>query len=234
MGALPKKLPVLTSALLVDQSSRHVLQLPVQVHHHRGHRGGQVLPAAPVHGQEVPAGARSHHRRRVRCSHDQHRGEADQAPNLGHGGPGGIRSITRSYYRGAAGALLVYDITRRDTFNHLTTWLEDARQHSNSNMVIMLIGNKSDLEARRDVKREEGEAFAREHGLVFMETSAKTAANVEEAFINTAREIYDKIQEGVFDINNEANGIKIGPQHSPANPNMPSGNQGGGSSGGCC
>lgn len=53
-----------------------------------------------------------------------------------------FRSITRSYYRGAAGALLVYDITRRETFSHLTTWLEDARQHSNSNMVIMLIGNK--------------------------------------------------------------------------------------------
>uniref|UniRef100_A0A3Q3IYY4 RAB2A, member RAS oncogene family n=1 Tax=Monopterus albus TaxID=43700 RepID=A0A3Q3IYY4_MONAL len=114
-----------------------------------------------------------------------------------------FRSITRSYYRGAAGALLVYDITRRDTFNHLTTWLEDARQHSNSNMVIMLIGNKSDLESRREVKKEEGEAFAREHGLIFMETSAKTASNVEEAFINTAKEIYEKIQEGVFDINNE-------------------------------
>ena len=54
------------------------------------------------------------------------------------------------------------------------------------------------------MKREEGEAFAREHGLVFMETSAKTAANVEESFINTAREIYDKIQEGVFDVHNEA------------------------------
>merc|ERR1712076_136688 len=136
--------------------------------------------------------------------------------------------------RGAAGTLLVYDITRRETFNHLTTWLEDARRHSNSNMVIMLIGNKSDLEARRDVKREEGEAFAREHGLIFMETSAKTAANVEEAFINTAREIYDKIQEGVFDINNEANGIKIGPQHSPTNPSMPSSGGQSGSSGGCC
>ena len=98
---------------------------------------------------------------------------------------------------------MVYDITRRETFNHLTTWLEDARQHSNSNMVIMLIGNKSDLESRREVKKEEGEAFAREHGLVFMETSARTAANVEEAFINTAKEIYEKIQEGVFDINNE-------------------------------
>lgn len=61
----------------------------------------------------------------------------------------------------------------------------------------------SDLESRREVKREEGETFAREHGLIFMETSAKTAANVEEAFIGTAKEIYEKIQEGVFDINNE-------------------------------
>lgn len=103
----------------------------------------------------------------------------------------------------------MYDITRRETFNHLTTWLEDARQHSNSNMVIMLIGNKSDLDSRREVRREEGEAFAREHGLVFMETSAKTAANVEEAFINTAKEIYEKIQEGVFDINNEVSKSRL-------------------------
>ncbi|KAE8656498.1 putative galacturonosyltransferase 3 [Hibiscus syriacus] len=60
-----------------------------------------------------------------------------------------FRSITRSYYRGAAGALLVYDITRRETFNHLASWLEDARQHANANMTIMLIGNKSDLAHRR-------------------------------------------------------------------------------------
>ncbi|EDQ85505.1 uncharacterized protein MONBRDRAFT_38811 [Monosiga brevicollis MX1] len=123
-----------------------------------------------------------------------------------------FRSITRSYYRGAAGALLVYDITRRDTFNHLTTWLEDARSHSNPNMVIILIGNKTDLDSKRAVTREEGEQFARENGLIFMETSAKNATNVEEAFIQTAQAIYSKIQENVFDIKNEMNGIKVGPQ----------------------
>ena len=90
-----------------------------------------------------------------------------------------FRSITRSYYRDAAGALLVYDITRRESFNHLTRWLEEARQNGNPNMTIMLIGNKSDLEHRRAVSTKEGELFAQENGLVFMETSAKTAANVE-------------------------------------------------------
>lgn len=121
-----------------------------------------------------------------------------------------FRSITRSYYRGAAGALLVYDITRRETFNRLTSWLEDARNHANSNMTIMLIGNKCDLAHRRAVTTEEGEQFAKENGLMFMETSAKTAQNVEEAFIKTASRIYRKIEEGVFDISNESCGIKVG------------------------
>ncbi|MBA0875400.1 hypothetical protein Goshw_010787, partial [Gossypium schwendimanii] len=121
-----------------------------------------------------------------------------------------FRSITRSYYRGAAGALLVYDITRRETFNHLTSWLEEARQHANANMTVMLIGNKCDLSHRRAVSTEEGEQFAREHGLIFMEASAKTAQNVEEAFLSTASKIYKKIQDGVIDISNESYGIKIG------------------------
>ncbi|KAG6482713.1 hypothetical protein ZIOFF_059350 [Zingiber officinale] len=121
-----------------------------------------------------------------------------------------FRSITRSYYRGAAGALLVYDITRRETFNHLASWLEDARQHANANMTVMLIGNKCDLAHRRAVSTEEGEQFAKEHGLIFMEASAKTAQNVEEAFIKTAATIYKKIQDGVFDVSNESHGIKVG------------------------
>ncbi|CAJ2666036.1 ras-related protein RABB1b [Trifolium pratense] len=121
-----------------------------------------------------------------------------------------FRSITRSYYRGAAGALLVYDITRRETFNHLASWLEDARQHANPNMTITLIGNKCDLSHRRAVSKEEGEQFAKENGLLFMEASAKTAQNVEEAFIKTAAKILQNIQDGVFDVSNETCGIKIG------------------------
>mmetsp|Transcript_36123 Transcript_36123/g.62511 ORF Transcript_36123/g.62511 Transcript_36123/m.62511 type:complete len:210 (-) Transcript_36123:91-720(-) len=142
-----------------------------------------------------------------------------------------FRSITRSYYRGAAGALLVYDITRRDTFNHLTRWLEEAKQNSNPNMVIMLIGNKSDLHMRRAVSFKEGEQFAEEHGLIFLETSAKTAANVEQAFIKTAEKIYEKILSGVYDVTNEAHGIKVGMNQ---NNGGLSGGGGANKSGGCC
>jgi Ras-related protein Rab-2A len=126
-----------------------------------------------------------------------------------------FRSITRSYYRGAAGALLVYDITRRETFNHLSRWLEEARQNGNPDMVIMLIGNKSDMEARRQVSFAEGEKFAADHGLIFLETSAKTAAFVEEAFCRTAGKIFENIQKGVYDIRNDSSGIKLGVAAQP-------------------
>jgi Ras-related protein Rab-2A len=122
-----------------------------------------------------------------------------------------FRSITRSYYRGAAGALLVYDIGRRETFNHLHTWLEDAKQHANPNMTTMLVGNKSDLpNHQRAVSYEEGERFAKQHGLIFLEASAKTAHNVEEAFVNTARKIFENIENNSIDVSNEMYGIKVG------------------------
>jgi GTPase SAR1 family protein len=73
-------------------------------------------------------------------------------------------AVTRSYYRGAAGALLVYDVTRRATFNHLTSWLTDARNLTSRNTAIVLIGNKIDLEEHRDVTYEEAAAFAKENG----------------------------------------------------------------------
>ena len=96
----------------------------------------------------------------------------------------------------------------RETFSHLSSWLEDARKHSNKDMTIMLIGNKSDDVQKRQVSFEEGQAFAQENGLEFLETSAKTADNVQEAFVNTASEIYRKIKEGIFDVSNEVSSFQ--------------------------
>ncbi|XP_026440591.1 ras-related protein RABB1c-like [Papaver somniferum] len=85
-------------------------------------------------------------------------------------------------------------------------------------MTIMLIGNKCDLARRRAVSTEEGEQFAKEHGLIFTEDSAKTAQNVGEAFLSTATTIYKKIQEGVFDISKQPRGIIIGHGWEPSGP----------------
>eukprot|EP00331_Platyophrya_macrostoma_P008058 CAMPEP_0176415962 /NCGR_PEP_ID=MMETSP0127-20121128/6090_1 /TAXON_ID=938130 /ORGANISM="Platyophrya macrostoma, Strain WH" /LENGTH=216 /DNA_ID=CAMNT_0017796001 /DNA_START=45 /DNA_END=695 /DNA_ORIENTATION=+ len=123
-----------------------------------------------------------------------------------------FRSITRSYYRGAIGALLVYDITRRDTFENIERWLEETRQYANSNMIIFLIGNKCDLESERQVSTQEGETFAKAHNILFMETSAKTAKNVEEVFTQTAREVYQKIENNEIDPTSDSSGVKVGSQ----------------------
>ena len=121
-----------------------------------------------------------------------------------------FRSITRSYYRGACGALLVYDITRRESFAHVIKWLEEARSHSNPELVVTLVGNKADMESKRSVSIAEGKEFADKHGLLFAETSAKTAEEVEQAFIKTAAVIYEKIKSGQIDTTNEDSGIKEG------------------------
>jgi len=123
-----------------------------------------------------------------------------------------FRAVTRSYYRGAAGALMVYDVTRRSTYNHLSSWLTDARNLTNPNTVIFLIGNKCDLEAQRDVTFEEAKQFAEENGLMFVEASAKTGDGVEEAFLETARKIYQNIQDGSLDLNAAESGV----QHKPS------------------
>ena len=121
-----------------------------------------------------------------------------------------FRSITRSYYRGAAGVLIVYDVGRRETFENLSLWLQDVKNTTNEFMTITLVGNKADVpEHQNQVTKEEGLRFAREHGLLFVETSAKTSANVESSFIETARVICNKIGEGYLEPN-ETYGVKIG------------------------
>ncbi|KAG0411818.1 hypothetical protein HPB47_011047, partial [Ixodes persulcatus] len=100
----------------------------------------------------------------------------------------------------------------RSTYNHLSSWLTDARNLTNPNTVIFLIGNKCDLEAQRDVTYEEAKQFADENGLMFVEASAKTGQHVEEAFLETAKKIYQNIQDGSLDLNAAESGVQHKPQ----------------------
>ncbi|KAL6624752.1 hypothetical protein ACP70R_032073 [Stipagrostis hirtigluma subsp. patula] len=100
------------------------------------------------------------------------------------------RAITSAYYRGAVGALLVYDITKRQSFDNVHRWLRELRDHADSSIVIMMVGNKSDLTHLRSVSEDEGKALAEKEGLFFLETSAMEAINVEEAFQTIITEVY--------------------------------------------
>ncbi|KAD4584632.1 hypothetical protein R6Q59_036544 [Mikania micrantha] len=100
------------------------------------------------------------------------------------------RAVTSAYYRGAVGAMLVYDMTKRQSFEHMTRWLEELRGHADKNIVIMLIGNKCDLGNLRAVPVEDAQEFAERENLCFMETSALECTNVENAFLTALTEIY--------------------------------------------
>ncbi|KAI7745336.1 hypothetical protein M8C21_033810 [Ambrosia artemisiifolia] len=120
------------------------------------------------------------------------------------------RAITSAYYRGALGALLVYDVTKPTTFENVKRWLKELRDHADSNIVIMLIGNKTDLKHLRAVGTEDAQTFAETEGLSFIETSALEAVNVEKAFQTILGEIYKIVSKKALAAANSAASIKQG------------------------
>ena len=100
-----------------------------------------------------------------------------------------FKNITASYYRGGNGVLVVYDITDRDSFNNLNSWLIEIEKNANKNVFKLLIGNKNDLESERKVSYNEGKEFADSNGMQFIETSAKTSDKVYDAFKLLTNEI---------------------------------------------
>ena len=112
-----------------------------------------------------------------------------------------FKNITASYYRGGNGVLVVYDITDRDSFANLNSWLIEIEKNANKNVYKLLIGNKCDLEDKRKVTYQEGKDFATSNGMQFIETSAKTDTKVKDAFEMRTQEIIkanitkDKVME---------------------------------------
>ena len=98
-----------------------------------------------------------------------------------------FRTITTAYYRGAMGILLVYDVTDEKSFNNIRTWYANVEQHASEGVNKILIGNKCDMDDKRVISEEQGRALAQELGIPFVETSAKSGINVEDAFISLAR-----------------------------------------------
>ena len=136
-----------------------------------------------------------------------------------------FRSITRAYYKNSACALVVYDITNRESFDNVSTWIEDCRNQSPQTIFMVLVGNKTDLELenKRAVSFEEGQELAEKNKMMFFETSAKSGKNVDDIFYRSAETIAKRIEENFYDLENESCGIKPGIMKKKQEVNIDSG-----------
>jgi len=106
-----------------------------------------------------------------------------------------FNSIAKSYYRGAVGAFVIYDICNHTSFEHIEKWLQQLKQHSHPNIVLALLGNKQDMKDSREVTFEEAETVAKQYGFSFYEVSAKDATNINKAFDKMIVDIYNSVKK---------------------------------------
>jgi GTPase SAR1 family protein len=133
------------------------------------------------------------------------------------------------YYRGAQAAIVVYDITNADTFNRAKVWIKELQRQAAPNIVIALAGNKADLANKRQVEVVDAQTYADENGLIFMETSAKTAMNVNDIFMAIAKKL-PKTQ----DTSNLSGGRGRGTGGQSITVTPSTNQRLGGNEGGCC
>ncbi|CAL9752008.1 unnamed protein product [Musa acuminata subsp. burmannicoides] len=120
------------------------------------------------------------------------------------------RAITSAYYRGAVGALVVYDITRHVTFENIERWLKELRDHTDTNIAIMLVGNKADLRHLRAVSIDDAKDFSERENTFFMETSALESTNVEDAFTEVLTQIYRVVSRKALEAGDDSAALPKG------------------------
>ena len=109
-----------------------------------------------------------------------------------------FQSIARGYYKNGVCALVVYDITNRESFNNVSSWMEECKNNGPSTITLVLVGNKTDLENQRVVTTEEGEEFANRNSMLFFETSALNGSNIDKLFNDTVEDIIKKIENNYY------------------------------------
>jgi len=115
-----------------------------------------------------------------------------------------FRTITSSYYRGAHGIIIVYDVTDNESFNNVRQWLQEIDRYASENVNKLLVGNKCDIKDKKVVEHDSADQFATSVGMKFLETSAKNSHNVEQAFLTMATEIKKRISSAC--LNNPTKG----------------------------
>uniref|UniRef100_A0A1A8K6D4 Ras-related protein SEC4 n=5 Tax=Nothobranchius TaxID=28779 RepID=A0A1A8K6D4_NOTKU len=120
-----------------------------------------------------------------------------------------FRTITTAYYRGAMGIMLVYDICNEKSFDNIKNWIRNIEEHASSDVEKMILGNKCDMTDRRQVSKDRGEKLAIDYGVKFLETSAKSGLNVEEAFYTMARDILHNLCSKATDSSGEGSGKPV-------------------------
>lgn len=139
-----------------------------------------------------------------------------------------FRTITSSYYRGAHGIIIVYDVTDQDSFSNVHQWLEEINRYASDNVNKLLVGNKCDLTTKKVVDYTAAKEYADSLHIPFLETSAKNANNVEQAFVTMAAEIKNRVGSGSTQNDSQKSNIRI--QSAP----LKQGGAGAGGGGGCC
>ena len=120
-----------------------------------------------------------------------------------------FRSVTRAYYKASAVAMVVYDITKEESFEHIKTWLSDCKELAPNTVLLVLVGNKTDLEEQRVISKERGENLAKENNMLFFETSAKLGNGIEQAFQKSIEAVDQRIRSGYYNLSDSSkHGIK--------------------------